>query len=210
LAYFLKERGDDLSLLSFNYGQRHIKEIGFAADAAQHLKVPLNVIDITTVGELLTGSSLTDNIDVPDGHYAEETMKITVVPNRNAIMLTMAYGVAVARQADVVAIGVHSGDHFIYPDCREKFILSFEMMQHYATEGFAKPGLQLFAPFINWTKVDIVDFGHHKLGVPWEKTWSCYKGGIHHCGRCGTCVERIEAFKLAKVPDPTIYREYST
>jgi 7-cyano-7-deazaguanine synthase len=151
----------------------------------------------------LTGSALTDDIDVPHGHYAEESMKITVVPNRNAIMLSVAFGVAVARNADRVAIGVHGGDHFIYPDCREKFIFSFGIMQHFAIEGFGQT--TLYAPFLHNDKKFIVGLGE-MLKVPWERTWSCYEGEDQHCGECGTCVERKEAFHLAKVEDPTVYK----
>ena len=131
-------------------------------------------------------------------------MAITVVPNRNAIMLSIAYGIAAAEEAEVVAIGVHSGDHFIYPDCRPEFINAFEHMQKFALEGMGHPRLQLQAPFLALGKHQIVHMGH-ALGVPFMDTWSCYKGGEKHCGTCGTCVERKEAFELAGVPDPTDY-----
>ena len=115
-------------LLSFDYGQRHRRELDCAAEAAARLGVPHHLIDITPIGRHLTGSALTDDIAVPDGHYAEETMKTTVVPNRNAIMLTIAFGLAAAQKLDAVAMAVHGGDHFIYPDCRPDFIRSFEIM----------------------------------------------------------------------------------
>ncbi|MVA27337.1 7-cyano-7-deazaguanine synthase QueC [Agrobacterium vitis] len=193
-----------IGLISFDYGQRHKKELDFAALAAKRLGVPHQIIDITAIGASLTGSALTDDLDVPDGHYAEETMKITVVPNRNAIMLAIAFGVAAARKADAVAVAVHGGDHFIYPDCRPGFIDAFQTMQTHALEGYAD--VKLMAPFVTVSKADIVTEGA-KYGTPFEQTWSCYKGGERHCGRCGTCVERREAFHLAGVTDPTAYED---
>ena len=189
-------------LISFDYGQRHKKELSFAARAAEILGVSHDVIDISVIGEKLGGSALTDNVEVPDGHYAEETMKITIVPNRNAIMLAIAYGIAAANDAGAVATAVHGGDHFIYPDCRPGFIHAFEEMQNHALEDYAD--ISLYTPFLNKTKADIAAEGA-QLNVPFADTWSCYKGGTHHCGRCGTCVERREAFDLAGVDDPTVY-----
>jgi 7-cyano-7-deazaguanine synthase len=165
------------------------------------------VADISEVGRLLSGSALTDEgVDVPYGHYAAENMAVTVVPNRNAIMLSIAYGVAVARSASLVACAVHAGDHYVYPDCRPEFIDAFDRMQRLAVEGFGDPNLSLYAPFMRKTKAEIVELGT-ALGVPYEETWSCYEGGKFHCGLCGTCTERKEAFQLVGVPDPTEYRE---
>ena len=202
LAYKIAKEKELIGLISFDYGQRHKKELKFAAKAAEDLGVPHDIIDIAHIGAKLSGSALTDDIDVPDGHYAEETMKITVVPNRNAIMLTSASGIASARGAEAVATAVHGGDHFIYPDCRPEFIQAFQTMQDFALDGVSS--IQLFTPFIDITKADIAAQGK-KFGVPFEDTWSCYKGGDNHCGRCGTCVERREAFALARVEDPTLY-----
>jgi 7-cyano-7-deazaguanine synthase len=139
---------------------------------------------------------------VPDGHYAEETMRCTVVPNRNAIMLAIAFGVAVPLGAETVAAAVHAGDHFIYPDCRPRFVETFAAMQCAALDGVAQIAFE--TPFLHWSKADIVREGA-RLGVPFAETWSCYKGGGYHCGRCGTCVERREAFYLAGADDPTVY-----
>jgi 7-cyano-7-deazaguanine synthase len=204
LAYLLHAEGYELRLLSFDYGQRHKKELAYAKRCAQRLNAAFNIIDLSSVGQFLKGSALTDAIPVPDGHYAAPNMAITVVPNRNAIMLSVAYAVAVAEQAQIVAIGVHAGDHFIYPDCRPTFIEAFDAMERIATEGYSNPDLRLYAPFVQIGKHDIVKIGH-ELGVPFELTWSCYKGGEKHCGTCGTCFERKEAFDLAGVPDPTEY-----
>jgi 7-cyano-7-deazaguanine synthase len=189
-------------MVSFDYGQRHRKELDFARRAAQRLGVAHDVVELGDVGARLTGSALTDGVVVPEGHYAEETMRATVVPNRNAIMLAIAFGIAVARGAEAVATAVHGGDHFIYPDCRPAFIEAFAAMQRSALDGFAQ--IALAAPFLRASKADIVREGA-RLGVPFVETWSCYKGGARHCGRCGTCVERREAFDLAGVADPTAY-----
>lgn len=191
-------------LVSFDYGQRHSKELGFAAACAQRLGVPHQIIDIRDVGRQLSGSALTDDVAVPDGHYAEESMRITVVPNRNAIMLAIAFGVAAARQAEAVGVAVHGGDHFIYPDCRPDFIDAFQSMQNRALDGYAN--VRLYAPFVHVSKADIVTEGA-RHATPFAQTWSCYKGGEVHCGRCGTCVERREAFDLARQQDPTDYAD---
>ncbi|WP_045392260.1 7-cyano-7-deazaguanine synthase QueC [Falsirhodobacter sp. alg1] len=204
LAHRVAADGQLHSLLSFDYGQRHRKELSFAARAAQRLNVPHQIIDLTAIGAALTGSALTDDLDVPDGHYAEESMRITVVPNRNAIMLTVAFGVAVSAGADAVATAVHGGDHFIYPDCRPAFTQAFSAMQNAALDGYA--AVELRTPYVHRTKADIVVDGA-SVNTPFADTWSCYKGGVIHCGRCGTCVERREAFDLAGVPDPTEYAD---
>lgn len=206
LAWHYKDQGYTVRLVGFDYGQRHRKELQALADIADRLGgtstvVPLNLRDH------LHGSALTsDEVEVPDGHYAQETMKATVVPNRNSIMLSIATGIAVAEGAEVVATGVHAGDHFIYPDCRPAFFTPFAEAMRHANEGFAVEGFRLEAPFITWTKADIAAHGA-RLGVPYEITWSCYKGGDIHCGRCGTCVERIEAFIDAGADDPTQYED---
>ncbi|PAQ10294.1 7-cyano-7-deazaguanine synthase QueC [Mesorhizobium temperatum] len=193
-----------IGLLSFDYGQRHKKELGFACICAKRLGVPHQIVDIRDVGRNLSGSALTDDVDVPDGHYAEDSMRITVVPNRNAIMLAIAFGVAAAQKADAVATAVHGGDHFIYPDCRPAFIDAFQTMQNHALAGYAD--IRPYAPYVNMSKADIVSEGA-KYATPFEATWSCYKGGARHCGRCGTCVERREAFDLAGIADPTDYED---
>ncbi|SMF05509.1 7-cyano-7-deazaguanine synthase [Xaviernesmea oryzae] len=204
LAHKIAAEHELLGLISFDYGQRHRKELDFAGACARRLGVFHQIIDMRSIGRELSGSALTDDVDVPDGHYAEETMRITVVPNRNAIMLSVAFGVAAARQADAVAIAVHGGDHFIYPDCRPGFIDAFQTMQDHALDGYAS--VRLLAPYVNGSKADIVADGA-RHGTPFAETWSCYKGGERHCGRCGTCVERREAFHLAGVEDPTDYED---
>ena len=204
LAYLLASEGFYLHLLSINYGQRHLKELEHAELCAKTLGVEFDVANISGIGRLLKGSALTDDVPVPHGHYATPNMAITVVPNRNAIMLSIAYGVAVAEGAEIVATGVHAGDHFVYPDCRPEFIEAFGAMQKKAVEGFGDASLRLHAPFVEWSKADIVTTGA-RLGVPYADTWSCYEGGEIHCGLCATCRERIEAFQIADVRDPTVY-----
>jgi 7-cyano-7-deazaguanine synthase len=205
LAHLLQSEGHALHLLSFDYGQRHSKELEYSRRAAARLNARHDVIDIRAVGQLLGGSALTDeSIAVPHGHYAAPSMAITIVPNRNAIFLAIAYGVAVSHNAQLVATAVHSGDHFIYPDCRAEFLESFGAMQRLAVEGCGDENLKLHAPFADKDKSQIVEIGA-RLKVPFTETWSCYEGGEIHCGQCGTCVERKEAFERAGVCDPTEY-----
>lgn len=204
LAYHLVDQGYEPVLISYDYGQRHSKELDFAKLCAQRLNVKHHLVDLKVLTSLMSSSSLTsDDIEVPDGHYAEETMKVTVVPNRNAIMINVATALAVSENHSFVATGVHGGDHFIYPDCRPEFIKSQTETLKLANAGFIATEFGVLAPFVNVSKADIVTIGH-AIGVPWLETWSCYKGGDIHCGSCGTCFER-RAFELANVSDPTSY-----
>jgi 7-cyano-7-deazaguanine synthase len=205
LAFHLVSDGWTLRLVSFDYGQRHAVELEHAAAMAVGLGVEHDVIDLRAVGSLLRGSALTDDtVEVPDGHYTDETMRSTVVANRNAIFAMVATGVAVAEGAGAVALGIHAGDHAIYPDCRPPFVEAAEHLAKVANEGFVSSEFQLLAPFVAWSKADIVRRGD-ELGVPFAGTWSCYRGGVAHCGTCGTCVERRESFADAGVVDPTEY-----
>lgn len=205
LAYALHRAGARLTLLSCDYGQRHRRELDFAARTADALQVPHVVVDLTGLTGVLTGSALTDaRVDVPDGHYTDASMRATVVPNRNAIMLDVAVARAVSVGADAVAFGAHAGDHPIYPDCRPAFLTAYEQTVRLGNEGFIDPGFRVLAPFIDLTKADIAQLGD-LAAVPFTDTWSCYKGGEVHCGTCGTCVERREAFTLAGLTDPTEY-----
>jgi len=204
LAHQFQAEGHALHLLAFDYGQRHRRELPFARECAARLNAEFTLVDLSSLKALLKGSALTDDIAVPHGHYEAPSMSATVVPNRNAIFLAVAYAAAVAQNAQFVATGVHAGDHAIYPDCRPQFIDSFDKMQRVAVEGCGDPQLSLIAPFVHLKKHDIVAIGA-RLRVPFAQTWSCYEGGEIHCGRCGTCVERREAFALAHFPDPTIY-----
>lgn len=198
------EHDGNIKVLSFDYGQRHKKELVQAALLCAGLDVPHHVVDITSVNKLLGGSALTDDVDVPEGRYDWDTMRSTVVPNRNSIMLNIAIGFAVAQKAPQVWVGVHAGDHFVYPDCRPAFIYGLEALARIANEGFIYPRFQIRAPFLYETKAHIVERGT-RLRVPFEHTWTCYMGGDVACGRCGTCVERLEAFHIARVEDPLEY-----
>lgn len=205
LAYRAHAFVATLVAVSVDYGQRHVKEIDSARLTAERLGAEHVTVDLSSLGSLLT-SALTTDMEMPEGHYAEESMKATVVPNRNAILATIAYGIAVARQATVVWMGAHAGDHTIYPDCRPEFFTALGTALHIGNSW--KPTdltlPELKAPFVNKTKADIVELGV-EFNVPFADTWSCYKGADLHCGRCGTCTERQEAFRLAHVPDPTEY-----
>ncbi len=205
LGYRLRAGGSRLTMLSFDYGQRHRGELEYARRSAVRLTGVHRVVDLSAISGLLAGSSLTDTaVEVPDGHYTEPSMRATVVPNRNAIMLDVAVAQAITVKAGAVAFGAHAGDHPIYPDCRPAFLDAYRRMAVLANAGFLAPQFTVLAPFIGLSKADIVHIGAD-LGVPFADTWSCYKEGERHCGTCGTCVERREAFQLAGVTDPTEY-----
>lgn len=201
--------GHRLLAVSVDYGQRHgPRELAAARQVAAHYDAEHLVLDLSAVGALLTGSALTDpTIDVPSGHYAWDTMSVTVVPNRNAIIANLLVGIGVARHATTVALGMHCGDHAVYPDCRPQFIAAVQHLVQVANDGYRPP--QVEAPFITMTKSDIALHGA-RLGAPLGLTWSCYRGGDQHCGVCGTCYERREAFTDAGVPDPTHYDDTVT
>jgi 7-cyano-7-deazaguanine synthase len=194
---------DTVQAVSVDYGQRHVKELEYATSTCNQLDVRHDIIDASALGLLLAGSALTTaSVEVPQGHYADESMRSTVVPNRNAILLNLVAGIAVARKMDAIVTGVHAGDHPIYPDCRPEFITALQHQLDAANEGYHQ--VRVEAPFVHVGKHDIVRVGD-KLGVNWARTWSCYQGDVWHCGKCGTCVERREAFQLAGVTDPTRY-----
>ena len=203
LAAQLLADGAETRLLSIDYGQRHAKELDKAEKIAQALGLPHRILRLPDLGPLLGGSSLTDDqVELPEGHYAEESMKATVVPNRNMILLALAGGHALSIGFDTIAYAAHAGDHTIYPDCRPEFADAMEKAL-----GLADwQNLNRHRPFVNFSKEELVRKGN-ELGAPLELTWSCYAGREKHCGKCGTCVERKEAFALAKVEDPTEYED---
>lgn len=217
LVYDMIQRGMEPHLLSFDYGQRHKKELQYAEKTAFKLGLQWDIVDLTGITHLISNSALTSNsplkgddelnsrnfIEVPEGHYAEDNMKLTVVPNRNMIMLSIAAGVAVNNDYRFLATGVHAGDHYQYPDCRPEFIDAANAAIVQGNIGFGKveftddgdgpvPASFIYAPFLERSKTEIAARAF-ELNVPVEDTWSCYKGGEMHCGRCGTCVERLEA-----------------
>jgi 7-cyano-7-deazaguanine synthase len=221
LAHYVSTLGfDEVLGISFNYGQRHKKEVNYASyqmhtiPGGSHRMVSLG--SITSLLEN-SGSSLVTGEDVPEGHYAEENMKATVVPNRNMIMLSIAAAYAISENAEAVFTGVHAGDHFIYPDCREAFIRPANAAIVRGNAGFGPiakwnedpsimPQQFIYTPFIEWTKADIAKRAF-ELNIDVSQTWSCYKGGDIHCGRCGTCVERLEAIASTGHEDPTTYAD---
>ena len=203
LAMQMKQEAKETRLLSIDYGQRHAKELDHSQKVADHLGLTHEILKLPQLGQILGGSSLTDkSIILPEGHYAEESMKSTVVPNRNMILLALAGGHALSLGFDTIAYAAHAGDHTIYPDCRPEFADAMDKAL-----GLADwKDLNLHRPYVEMTKSDLVSLGH-QLEAPLHLTWSCYAGGEIHCGKCGTCVERKEAFELAKIPDPTKYEE---
>jgi 7-cyano-7-deazaguanine synthase len=204
LLYKLRDEGHEVKCLGVNYNQRHKKELTYAADLCDSLGIEWRVADLSALSGFLMGSSQSDpSVDVPEGHYEAESMKLTVVPNRNQLMLAVATTWAISSKSDAIAYAAHAGDHAIYPDCRLPFI---DAMEDILRVCHFEP-IRLIAPFKYSSKADIAKIGF-SLGVPFEKTWSCYKGLEYHCGQCGTCVERRESFQLAKVPDPTKYGNY--
>lgn len=189
--------------LTIDYGQRHSKEIVAArniCEARDHnLLLRHKCLNLQILQALLP-SVLTGVGDVPEGFYTEESMKSTVVPGRNLIFLAIAAGYAEGIGAYGVAYAAHSEDHYLYPDCRPEFVRATSEAIHRSTDY----EVSLLAPFVNMSKADIVKLGA-KFTVPYKMTWSCYKGSEKHCGKCGTCVERREAFIKADITDPTEY-----
>ncbi len=203
LLYKLKADGYRVQALSADYGQRHRKELDYAKEICEYTHTKHYIADLNAVKFCLLGGSQTDlSVPVPKGHYADESMKATVVPNRNMIMLSLATGLAISTKADAVAYAAHAGDHAVYPDCRPEFMTAMHTAMRLADYS----PIQLLAPFATITKADIVKMGSW-LNVPFEKTWSCYSGRELHDGTCGTCFERHEAFELAGVTDPTVYEK---
>jgi 7-cyano-7-deazaguanine synthase len=187
--------------LSFDYGAKHnARELPCAAWQCARLGIPHRVVRLDFMNDLFRSDLLQSGGPIPDGHYQEESMKSTVVPFRNGILLAIAAGVAESLGAQAVTIAAHGGDHAIYPDCRETFFGPFAD----AVRAGTYAGIELRRPFVAARKAGLVRLGHER-GVDFRHTWSCYKGGEIHCGRCGTCVERREAFLLAGVEDPTGY-----
>ena len=189
--------------ISFDYGSNHnAREIPFAQWHCQQLGVEHLIIPLDFMSRYFNSSLLQGADAIPEGHYADDNMRSTVVPFRNGIMLAIAAGMAESRGLKYVMMANHGGDHAIYPDCRPEFV---EAMSEAMRTG-TYPGIRLLAPFTDLTKTDIALKGK-LLGIDYAKTWSCYKGGEHHCGLCGTCVERREALRDAGIPDNTVYEQ---
>ena len=200
----LYEYADRIALaISFHYGANHNdKEIPFAREACEklgirHLVIPLGFMKTYFNSSLLDGAEA-----IPEGHYADENMKSTVVPFRNGIMLSIAAGMAESNHLKYLMIANHGGDHTIYPDCRQAFIQAMDQ----AICNGTYEGIRIEAPYTLITKADIAQHGKN-LGIDYTRTWSCYKGTEKHCGKCGTCIERREALAQAGIDDLTEYEE---
>lgn len=199
--YDALEKFDKVAAISFDYGSKHnVNEIAMAKQHTSMNKTAHDIVSLDFVNQLFKSDLLKSGGNIPDGHYQELSMKQTVVPFRNGIMLSVAAGYAESIEADSLVIAAHTGDHAIYPDCREDFTRAMAEAIHRGTYN----DLKLVTPFIEMDKAQIVKRGVD-LNVDFSKTWSCYRGGVKHCGSCGTCVERREAFILAGVEDPTEY-----
>lgn len=187
--------------ISFDYGSNHnAREIPFARMHCERLGIPHHVIPLDFMTTYFRSSLLSGADDIPEGNYADENMKSTVVPFRNGIMLAIATGMAETNDLSYVMMANHGGDHTIYPDCRPEFVEAFDAAAHAGTFN----GVHLLSPYCHMTKSQIAARGL-ELGINYAETWSCYKGGDKHCGRCGTCIERKEALAEAGIPDPTDY-----
>ena len=195
-----------VAALSFHYGAKHNdRELPFAGWHAEKLGVEHLIIPLAFIGELFQSHLLIKGGEIPAARYGEDSMKKTVVPFRNGIMLSVAAGLAESRDADAVVIAAHAGDHAIYPDCRESFMAPMAEAIRLGTYA----GVEVLRPFISMGKAHIAKLGA-SLGVDYSRTWSCYVGGGTHCGECGTCTERREAFITAGIDDPTSYLSIPT
>ncbi|WP_191603339.1 7-cyano-7-deazaguanine synthase QueC [Marinomonas algicola] len=192
--------GADVFAISFNYGQKHSKELNVAQKVCGDFSIPHKVVDISSINSLMAGSSLTSDIDIPEGHYESDNMKSTVVPNRNMVLLSMAIAYAVSLEASAVYYGAHSGDHHIYPDCRPEFVHAMNAVSRIANY---EP-VDIVTPYLNNTKGEILAAGL-KMGLDYSDTWTCYNGREKACGKCGSCVERLEAFDQQGKQDPIAY-----
>ena len=189
--------------VGFDYGSKHnAQELAAAKAICRELEIPYLIIPLAFIGEYFRSDLLLSGGEMQLGDYSEENMRSTVVPFRNGIMLSILAGLAESRDLQQVLIANHFGDHAIYPDCRESFV---KPMGEAITAGTSN-GVKLVAPYTTLTKAEIVARGT-RLGVPYGKTYSCYQGGERHCGRCGTCRERHDAFVVNGLEDPTLYEE---
>ena len=200
----LYEYRDRIALaVSFDYGSNHnAREIPFARLHCERLGIEHITIPLDFMGQYFHSSLLEGAEAIPEGSYADSNMKSTVVPFRNGIMLSVAVGLAESRGLQFVMMANHGGDHTIYPDCRPEFVDAFDQ----AAKAGTYVGIRLLSPYTALTKADIAARGH-QLGIDYAETWSCYKGGERHCGRCGTCIERREALAAAGITDTTEYEE---
>ena len=201
--YWAIKHYKEVETISFNYGSKHNEqEYKYALKTCEKLNIKNTKRNLDFINWYFKSDLLKSGGEIPEGYYTEENMKSTVVPFRNGIMLSISAGFAESQNCDVLILGNHSGDHAIYPDCRNSFIDGIKKTIYEGTEK----NIEVVSPFCNLTKTDICKLGN-ELGVDFSLTYSCYKGHEKHCGKCGTCTERIEAFKNAGVKDPTEYEK---
>jgi len=194
------KEGFEVYALTFDYGQKQVKEVQIAKTVCESLSVPHKILDISAINQLMQSSSLIGSEDIPEGHYESEQMKSTVVPNRNMILLSLAIAYAVDIKAGKVYYGAHSGDHAIYPDCRPEFVHKMNEVAGIANYEH----VSIETPYLNSTKGEILKDGI-SMGLSYEYTWTCYNGREKACGKCGACVERLEAFADNQISDPVEY-----
>ncbi len=193
----------DVSALTFDYGSKHNRhEQSAAKEIVRRLNIRHTIIKLPFINNFFKSDLLRSGGEIPEGHYEDSSMRSTVVPFRNGIILSIAVGYAESIEAKTVFYAAHAGDHTIYPDCRPEFLKAISEAGRLGTYL----GVEIQDPFIRMSKKEIAILGR-ELDVPFEITYSCYKGGKLHCGRCGTCVERKEAFQLAGIADPTMYED---
>lgn len=201
LLYDLVSQGNSVFPISINYGQKHSREVDAARETCNKLKVPLRIFSFPKFG-LIAPSALTDNRQgIPEGFYTEESMKQTVVPNRNMVLLSLATSYAIGLGVDYVWYAAHGGDHTIYPDCRPEFVEAMKRV----LEVCDWKKIILEVPYLHWDKAKILQRGF-ELGVDYSLTWTCYKGDELACGKCGSCTERLEAFRILGRRDPLGYK----
>ena len=199
--YWAVNQYKETETLSFDYGSKHNQiEHSYARQTCKKLRVKNTIINLDFMNQYFKSDLLQSGGEIPEGYYTAQNMKSTVVPFRNGIMLSIAAGFAESNECNVLILGNHSGDHAIYPDCRPEFIEGIKEAIYQGTEKH----IEVVSPFCNSTKGEIVKIGR-QLGVDFSLTYSCYKGGQKHCGVCGTCMERKEAFREAQLKDPTQY-----
>jgi 7-cyano-7-deazaguanine synthase len=203
LLYHLRQEGHELKALSVHYGQRHRKELDAARAICAHAGVEQRVVKLAALAPLFGANRLTDaQGEIPAGPYSADSIALTTVPNRNMILVAVALGWAITLRYDAVAFGAHRGPHSNYADCRPEFAAAIDQ----AAQRCDEQPLRVLAPFIACDKAEIVAIGR-RAGVPFELTWSCYRGGAKHCGRCGTCLDRREAFRRNGLTDPVEYED---
>ena len=200
LLYDVVKQGYETYAVSFDYNQKHKRELESAKATCKKLGLEHKVLDLGVLNQVAPSALTRDDWDIPEGHYADENMKQTVVPNRNMVMLSLATAYAIGKGAKHLFYGAHAGDHDIYPDCRKEYV---EALKETIKLADWKE-VELKAPYLDIDKGDIAIKGK-ELGVDYSLTWTCYKGKDDACGKCGSCVERLEAFDKAKVEDPLKY-----